>query len=133
MKLGFALAALTLGAMTTLSGSLGAEEDYAKEVTVDAKRDGGKLKLTLKPKKDGLYVNKDYPIKCTLKIADGGKLEKSELVKADAKYEDAGKEGKAKSVTFSTGADKVVDAECKLVVCTDATCSAPFKVTGKSN
>ena len=133
MKLGFALAALALGAMTTLSGSLGAEEDYAKEVTVEAKRDGGKLKLTLKPKKDGLYVNKDYPIKCSLKIADGGKLEKTELAKADAKYEDAGKEGKAKSVSFSTGADKAVDAECKLVVCTDATCSAPFKVTGKSN
>jgi hypothetical protein len=133
MKLGFALAALALGAMTTLSGSLGAEEDYAKDVTVEAKRDGGKLKLTLKPKKDGLYVNKDYPIKCSLKIADGGKLEKTELAKADAKYEDAGKEGKAKSVSFSTGADKAVDAECKLVVCTDATCSAPFKVTGKSN
>ena len=87
----------------------------------------------MKPSKDGLYVNKDYPIKCTLKIADGGKLEKTELVKADAKYEDAAKEGKAKSVSFSVGADKAVDAECKLVVCTDATCSAPFKVTGKSN
>ena len=132
MKLGFALAALTLGAMT-LSTSLGAEEDYAKQVTVSAKRDAGKLALTLKPSKDGLYVNKDYPIKCTLKIADGGKLEKTELVKADAKYEDAGKEGKAKSVSFSVGADKTVETECKLVVCTDATCSAPFKVTGKSN
>lgn len=132
MKLGFALAALTLGAMT-LSTSLGAEEDYAKQVTVNAKRDAGKLSLTLKPNKDGLYVNKDYPIKCTLKIADGGKLEKTELAKADAKYEDAGKEGKAKSVTWSVAADKAVDAECKLVVCTDATCSAPFKVTGKSN
>lgn len=133
MKLGFALGTLALGAMLSFSGSIGAEEDYAKDVAVEAKRDAGKLKLTLKPKKDGLYVNKDYPIKCTLKIAEGGKLEKTELVKADAKYEDAGKEGKAKSVSFSTGADKAVDAECKLVVCTDSTCSAPFKVTGKSN
>ncbi len=134
MKLGFALGTLALGAMTlALPGTLGAEEDYAKSLSVEAKRDGGKLKLKLKPTKDGLYVNKDYPIKCTLKIADGGKLGKAELAKGDATYEDAGKEGKAKSVSFSTDADKAVDAECKLVVCTDATCSAPFKVSGKSN
>ncbi len=133
MKLGLALGTLALGAMLSFSGYLSAEEDLAKDISVDAKRDGGKLKLSLKPKKDGLYINKDYPIKCTLKIADGGKLEKTELGKSDASYEDAGKEGKAKSVSFSTGADKAVEAECKLVACTDSTCSAPFKVSAKSN
>ncbi len=136
MKLGFALATIALGAASTVltaSDTVTADEDYAAKVTVEAKRASGKLGLKLKTVPDW-YINKDYPLKCALKVADGGRLGKTELVKADAKFEDvAGKEGKAKSVSFSTDADKVVEGDCKIVVCSDTACSSPFKVTVKSN
>lgn len=133
MKTGFALAALALGAfVATLSSPVAADEDYAKKVTIEAKRDAGKLAIKIAPVTDW-YVNAEYPLKCTLKVADGGKVEKSELAKADGKYEESGKAGKAKSVSFSLAADKAVEGECKLVVCSDNACSSPFKVAFKSN
>ena len=134
MKLGFGIAIAALGAASlSLSPQVaGADDDPAKNVKVEAKRDGGRLSLTIKPA-DSWYINTDFPLKCTLKVADGGKLDKSELGKGDAKFEDSGKAGKAKSVSFSTGADKAVDGECKLVICSDSSCSSPFKIPVKSN
>jgi hypothetical protein len=137
MKLGFALAALALGGLTasvSVSSSVGADEatDYAKKVRVAAKRDAGKLSIKLVPDSTW-FINTEYPIKCTLKVADGGKLDKAELKKDDAKFEESGKAGKAKSVSFETRADKAVEGECKLVICTESSCSSPFKVAVKSN
>jgi hypothetical protein len=80
------------------------------------------------------YVNTEYLLKCSLKIKDGGTLEKAELKKENAKYDEvSGKTGKAKSATFSVGADKSVEGSCKVVVCTDNSCSSPFKVAFSSN
>lgn len=130
MKIRFALAALALGTTALLPSAL-AEESLDGKAVVEAKLDAKakKLTLTVKGKGDGVYVNKDYPLKCTLKAKDGGKVDKAELKKEDAKYEDvSGKAGKAKSATFTTGADKAVEGECKVVVCSDSACSSPFKV-----
>jgi hypothetical protein len=133
MKIASVVAALAFGVLgATLTSPVAADEDYATKVKVEAKRAEGKLGLKLSSV-DGWYINKDFPTKCTLKIAEGGKLEKEELKKDDGKFEDAGKEGKAKSVSFSVGADKAVTGECKLVVCSDSACSAPFKVQIKAD
>lgn len=131
MKNGFALVALALGSLG-LGAPAEAGDDPASNVTLEAKRDGGKLGIKLTPAATW-YINSDFPIKCTLTIAAGGVLEKAELVKADAKFTDSGKPGKAKDVSFSVGADKAVEGECKLVICSDASCSPPFKVPVKSN
>ncbi len=134
MKTASILAALGIGAaaLCLAASPVAADEDYSKKVQVEAKRAEGKLGIKLSPV-SGWYINKDYPTKCTLKIAEGGTLEKAELKKEDAQFEDAGKEGKAKSVSFSVGADKAVEGECKLVVCSDESCSSPFKVSLKAD
>jgi len=92
-----------------------------------------KASIVLKGKDDKTYVNKEYPIKCSVKIASGGTLSKAELTKSDVAFEDAGKEGKAKSATFSVGADKTIEGTCKVVACSDNACSSPFEVKFKSN
>ncbi|NUP09244.1 MAG: hypothetical protein HOW73_24600 [Polyangiaceae bacterium] len=135
MKIRFALAALALGSAAMLPSAL-AEESLDGKGVVEAKFDAKakKVNIVIKGKSDGIYVNKDYPLKCTLKAKDGGKVDKTELKKEDAKYEDvAGKAGKAKTATFSVGADKNVEGECKMVVCSDSACSSPFKVSFTSN
>lgn len=137
MKIGFAFAALGLGAFATtaaLSLTATAEEPLEKRVVVEAKLDAkaGKASIVLKGI-DGAYINKDFPIKCDVTIAEGGKLEKAQLTKDDAKFEDSGKEGKAKSASFSVGADKSISGECKLVACSESSCSSPFKLPFKSN
>jgi hypothetical protein len=136
MKTAFAALALGAFAITASSStSATADEPLESKIVIEAKLDAKEKKATivLKGKDGGTYINKDYPAKCTVSIAEGGKLEKTELKKEDGKYEDAGKEGKAKSLTFSVGADKSISGECKLVACTDSSCSSPFKVSFKSN
>src|SRR5687768_313558 len=109
MKSRFALAALALGTTVMIPAAV-AQESMDGKVTVVLKGADAK---------DKIYVNKSYPIKCSLKAKDGGKLDKAEIKKDDLKFEDvAGKEGKATSATFSVAADKGVDGECKMVVCT---------------
>ena len=144
MKIRFAIASLAL-ATTALLPTAVADDAASLDgrATVEAKLDAKSKKLTLtvkgkgpvehKGSKEDVYVNKDYPLKCNLKIKDGGKLDKAELKKDDAKFEDAGHAGKAKSATFTVGADKSVEGECKLVVCTVSRCSSPFKVSFTSN
>lgn len=112
--------ALSAHADEPLSSKMGAN------AAIDAKT--GKLTLVLKGKEAGVYVNTEYPTKCTLTGADGGTVEKPELTKADAKFEDAGKPGKAKSATFTVGATKKVTGSCKMVACSDSGCSAPFSI-----
>lgn len=138
MNIRFAAAALALGALfaTAVLPSAFAEESLDGKATVDAKLDSASKKLTLviKGKGDGVYVNTEYSLKCSLKAKDGGALEKAELKKDDAKFEDvAGKAGKAKSATLTASADKSVEGSCKVVVCTDTSCSNPFKVPFSSN
>ena len=112
--------AISAHADEALSSKMGAT------ASIDAKT--GKLTLVLKGKEAGIYVNTEYPTKCTLAGADGGTVEKAELNKADAKFEDAGKPGKAKSATFTVGATKKVTGSCKMVACSDSGCSAPFSI-----
>jgi hypothetical protein len=137
MNIRFAAAALALGALfaTAVLPSASAEESLDGKATVDAKLDSASKKLTLviKGAGDGVYVNTEYSLKCSLKAKDGGALEKAELKKDDAKFEDAGKAGKAKSATLTASADKSVEGSCKVVVCTDTSCSNPFKVPFSSN
>jgi hypothetical protein len=134
MKIGSVVALASLGLVGALSASgiAVAEEDFASTVKIEAKREGGKLAINIQPK-DGWYVNTEFKLKCTLKAAEGGKLEKAELTKDDAKFVDAGKPGKAKSASFSVGAEGKVEGECKLVTCSDNACSSPFKTSFKSN
>src|SRR5687768_1115276 len=111
MKIRFALAALALAATATIPSAVVADESLEGKATVEAKLDAKAKKVTIviKGKGDGVYVNKDYPLKCTLTAKDGGTVEKAELKKEDAKYEDvSGKAGKAKSATFVVGSDKGV-------------------------
>jgi len=135
MKLASLFAAFAVGSfgvVASLAAVASADDDPSTHVTIEAKRDAGKLTIKITPA-EHYYVNADYPLKCTLTIADGGKLGKSELTKADGAYTDAGKPGKAKAVTFTTDADKAVTGECKMVLCQDTSCSAPFKSPVKSN
>ncbi len=137
MKIGYVLAAAGLAAVGAITATsiVSAEDSIGSKMgataTLDAK--SGKLTLVLKGKEAGVYVNTDFPLKCTLSVADGGTLEKKELTKDDAKLEDSGKAGKAKSATFSVKADKKVTGECKMVACTDTGCSSPFKLPFASN
>ncbi len=139
MKTRFALASIALAAIatTTVFSSAVAEESLEGKATITAKLDAKAKKATIviQGKGDGVYVNKEYPLKCEVTIKDGGKLEKATLGKDDATYEDAGKDkvGKAKSATLKVGADKPIEGECKVVVCTTGSCSAPFKVKFASN
>jgi hypothetical protein len=134
MKIAFAAALGALGLVGALAStrSAVAEEDFAATVKIEGKREGGKLAINIQPK-EGWFVNTEYNFKCTLKAAEGGKIEKSELTKADAKLVDSGKPGKAKSASFSIAAEGVVEGECKLVTCSDNACSSPFKTSFKSN
>lgn len=135
MKIRFALAALVL-ATTALATTAVADEALEGKATVDAKLDASAKKVTLviKGKGDGVYLNKDYGLKCSVKSKGGGSVDKAELKKDDAKYEDAaGHPGKANSATLTVGADKSVEGECKVVVCTEKSCSSPFKVSYSSN
>jgi hypothetical protein len=134
MKIGFALAALAFGAVTVSSSSVVADEKLESKMGVKATLDAAKKSASIVAKgiDDKTYVNTEYPIKCSVTIASGGKLEKAELTKADAVFEASGKEGKAKSATFKVGADKAIEGKCKLVACTDSACSSPFEVTFKS-
>lgn len=136
MKTAFAALALGAFAITASSStSATADEPFESRVVAEAKLDaaGKKATILIKGKDAATYINKDFPAKCSVSIADGGKLEKSELKKEDGKFEDAGKEGKAKSLTFTVGADKTISGECKIVACSDSSCSSPFKVSFKSN
>ena len=138
MNIRFAVVALALSALgaTTVLSTAVAEESLDGKATVDAKLDASakQLSLVVKGVGEGVYVNTEYPLKCSLKIKDGGTLEKAELKKENAKYDEvSGKTGKAKSATFSVGADKSVEGSCKVVVCTDNSCSSPFKVAFSSN
>ena len=133
MKLAKVLAILatgSLGVVAALATVASADDDPAKNITLSAKRDAGKLGIKITPA-EHWYVNSEYPIKCTL--TSTGTLGKAELKKEDAAYVDAGKPGKAKEVSFNTTADKAVEGECKLVICSDNSCSSPFKVPVKSN
>ncbi|MBL8744178.1 MAG: hypothetical protein JNK04_23885 [Myxococcales bacterium] len=134
MKIGFAFAALAFGAVTALSSSGVAEEKLEGKIGVTAKLDATTKKATivLKGTDDKTYVNTEYGTKCSVTIAAGGKLEKAELTKSDATFEASGKEGKAKSATFKVGADKAIEGKCKVVACTDNSCSSPFEVSFKS-
>ena len=132
MKIGLALSALAFGALT--ASSVVADEKLESKMGVKATLDAAKKSASIVAKgiDDKTYVNTEYPIKCSVTIASGGKLEKAELTKADAVFESAGKEGKAKSATFKVGADKAIEGKCKLVACSDNACSSPFEVTFKS-
>ncbi|MFT3770512.1 MAG: hypothetical protein QM820_34215 [Minicystis sp.] len=132
MKTSRVLAAIAVTAAATVAASVSADDGLESKMGATATLSGGKLTLVLKGKEGGVYVNTEYPFKCTVKIADGGKLEKSVLTKGDAKLEDAGKPGKAKSATFETGADKSVTGECRLVACSDSACTAPFSLPFQS-
>ncbi len=136
MKIAFAALALGAFAITASSStSATADEPLESRVSIESKLDAkaGKVNITLKGKDAAVYINTDYSLKCDLKVADGGKLDKAQVVKADAKFEDSGKTGKAKSATFSVTADKAVSGECKLVACTDSSCSSPFKQSFTGN
>lgn len=134
MKIRFALAALALATTAVLSSAV-ADEALEGKATAEAKFDSasGKATIVVKPKGDGIYINSEYAIKCTVKSKAGGKVDKSELKKDDAKFEAADKPGKAKSATFTVGADKSVEGECKLAVCRAEACSNPFKISFSSN
>ena len=130
MKIAFAALALGAFAITASSStSATAEEPLESRVGIESKFDSkaGKVSITIKGKDAAVYINTDYSLKCDLKVADGGKVEKTQVVKADASFEASGKEGKAKSATFTVTADKAVSGECKLVACSDSACSSPFK------
>lgn len=139
MKIGFALAAVILGAFgatTVVSNPVVAQDaSLESKMGVTAKLDAKtkKVTITIKGKENGVYVNTEYPFKCNLSIASGGTLEKATVTKDDAKLEDSGKAGKAKSATISVGADKAVTGECKVVACSDSACSSPFKISFSSN
>lgn len=132
MKIRTALVAVAV--TTAATTAVLAQDSLESKMGVTATLDAGakKLTLVLKGKESGVYVNTEYKLKCSLKIADGGKLEKTEVKLEDAKLEDAGKAGKAKSATFVVGADKPVTGECKLVACSDSSCTAPFKLPFQS-
>lgn len=134
MNIRFALTALVLATAAAATTAV-ADEALEGKASVDAKLDAGAKKATLviKGKGDGVYLNKEYGLKCSVKAKDGGTVDKSELKKDDAKYEDSDKPGKAKSATFTVTADKNVEGECKVVVCTEKACSSPFKVSFSSN
>jgi hypothetical protein len=134
MKIGFVFAAVTLGTITASSAI--ADETLENKGTITATLDAKAKTVTIviKGKEAGVWVNKEYPIKCSLTIAEGGKLDKAEVKKEDAVYVDAkGHEGKADSATFKVGANKKVSGECKLVLCTANSCSSPFKQSFSSN
>lgn len=132
MKIAFAALALGAFAITATSSDLATAEEAKLESRVGVKSSldakTGKATILVKGTDDAVYVNTDYNIKCDLKIADGGTLEKAQVTKSDARFEASGKEGKAKSATFTVGADKAVSGSCKMVVCTDSSCSNPFSV-----
>jgi hypothetical protein len=135
MNFRLALAALALGTTSVLSSAV-ADETLEGKATIDAKLDAKASKVTvvIKGKGDGVYLNKEYALKCSLKAKDSGKLDKTEIKKEDATYEAVpDKAGKAKSATFTVGADKGLEGDCKMVVCTDNSCSSPFKVSFTSN
>ena len=133
MKIRFALAALVLSSTALLSSAV-AEESLDGKAMVEAKVSAGKATIVIKGKSDGIYVNEDFGLKCSVKAKDGGKVDKAELKKEDAKYESvADKPGKAKSATLTVGADKGIEGECKVVICTTTACSSPQKVSYSSN
>ncbi len=134
MKSRFVFAALAL-TLTTLVSSALAEESLDGKAKVDATFDAkaGKATLVIHGDGEGVYVNQDFTLKCALRGKDGGRVDKAELSKDDATYEASDKPGKAKSATLTVGADKGVEGECKLVVCTATACSSPFKVSFASN
>lgn len=137
MKIGYVLAAAALASVCAISTAqrVSAEDSIESKMGATATRDAktNKLTLVLKGKEAGVYVNTDYDLKCTLSVESGGTLSKTELTKADAKLEDSGKAGKAKSATFNVDANKKVTGECKMVACTETGCSSPFKLPFASN
>jgi hypothetical protein len=134
MKIRPAIAALALATTAVISAAFAADALEGK-ATADAKFDSkaGKATITIKPTGDGVYLNSEYNLKCNVKAKDGGKVDKSELKKDDAKYEASDKPGKAKSATLTVGADKGVEGDCKVTVCSTESCSSPFKINFSSN
>lgn len=133
MNIRIALAAAACLATTAVFSTAIADEALEGKATATAKVESGKATIVVKPSGDGVYLNQDYALKCNVKAKDGGKVDKSELKKDDASYEASGKAGKAKSATFTVGADKGVEGDCKVVVCMDEKCSSPFKINFSSN
>ncbi|NUP07069.1 MAG: hypothetical protein HOW73_13525 [Polyangiaceae bacterium] len=128
MKIRPAIVALVIGSVAVVPTAL-AEESLDGKAVGEATVKDGKATIVIKGASDGIYVNKDYPIKCSVKSKGNGKLDKHALKKEDAKYEDvAGKAGKARSVTLGVGATGAIEGSCKVVVCTDNACSSPFAV-----
>jgi hypothetical protein len=134
MNIRFALAALALATTAVISSAVAAEALEGK-ASASAKFDAkaGKATITIKPTGDGVYLNSEYGLKCNVKAKDGGKVDKSELKKADATYDASDKPGKAKSATLTVGADKGVEGDCKVTVCSGEACSSPFKINFSSN
>ena len=102
------------------------EASIESRMTAKASFDAASKTLTLKLQgsADKVYVNTEYPGKCTF----NGGASKSEVLLKDATLEDSGKAGKAKSATWKLAADKQATGECKIVACTTDACSAPFKI-----
>ena len=121
-----ALALVTTAMMSSAVADSALEGKASASASFDAK--AGKATIKITPTGDGIYLNSEYGLKCNVKAKDGGKVDKSELKKDDATYEASGKSGKAKSATLTVGADKGVSGDCKVAVCKDEACSAPFKV-----
>ncbi len=131
MKKGLALFALGCAVAATFAASelrAGENDPLEKRLAVSFVRAAGKVTITIKPTDGHAYVNAEFPAKCDLKT--DGKIDKPALAKADFKYEDAGKPGKAKSISAVVTADKKIKATCKVVACSDNACSSPFTLEG---
>ncbi|MEQ8280552.1 MAG: hypothetical protein RKU31_43165 [Deltaproteobacteria bacterium] len=121
-------AALVL--IAVLSASEARAEDWANAFEIGASSDADTVVITVRPTRDGHYVNADYPTKLTL-ASTGTTLSKTTLRRDDARFVDAGLPGKAKRATFSVGAkgDGTITVTYKLTVCTSKACSPPLKGT----
>ncbi|MEQ9497694.1 MAG: hypothetical protein RIT81_12570 [Deltaproteobacteria bacterium] len=103
-------------------------EDWANAFEIGESSAADTVVITVRPTRDGHYVNADYPTKLTL-AAKGTVLSKTTLRRDDARFVDAGLPGKAKRATFSVGAkgDGTIEVTYKLTVCTAKACSPPLK------
>jgi hypothetical protein len=104
-----------------------ADDDFSGSATVTATQNGKKVDILIKPSKDKLFINSEYPIKVTLSGKNGGSVSKATLGKDDATYVPSDHDGKAKSVSFSVDAPSGLSGEAKLVVCSLDGCGNPTK------
>jgi len=134
MKLGHSIAAaLGLAAsvafVTEAPRSAQADDDFSNQATVTATQNGKKVDIVIKPSKDKLYINSEYPLKISLTAKGGGTVSKDKLGKDDGTYVPSDHEGKAKSVSFTVDAPSGLSGEAKLVVCSLDGCGNPTKFT----